>query len=317
MNIVFLGSGTFAAPTFQALLDAGHHVALAVTPPPRRSGRGKHMHVCPMAALAGQRGVEVYPCADVNTADAREIIASKSPDVLVVVEFGQFLSTAVRELATLDAINLHASVLPALRGAAPINFALYQGLASTGVSTFSLVDKMDAGPVYDVAQLDILPDERAGELRERLASLGATLLLKTLLRFAHGDLTSTPQDHEAATFAPKLRKADGHLDFSLPAEEVVSRVRGSWPWPGAKAEFHRVSGKIIPVTIAGAREAEGIADVDPGQIEPGLTIACGSGRLEILEIQPAGKRVMTWNDFCNGYRVVSGGFFRTPEVRPS
>jgi len=314
MRIVFCGSGAFALASFDAVLAGEHEVLAAVTQPARKAGRGGGLRATPIELAARAAGVEVCPYADINAPDSVEYLRDKHPDVICVVEYGQFLSQAVRQTARLDTINLHASVLPKLRGAGPVNWAIIRGLKRTGVSTFSLVDKMDAGPVYLTTETDIGPSERAAELRRRLADLGAELLGRTLDGIAGGKLKAHPQDHAVATFAPRLKKSDGWLDFTRPAEEIVRLVRGAWPWPGGQAVFHRRSGKIIPVTIAAARVVEGRADIEPGLIEPDMCVATGEGRMEILEIKPAGKRLMRWKDFCNGYRVVHGGRFASPET---
>jgi methionyl-tRNA formyltransferase len=311
MRIVFCGSGTFATPTLEALCGSVHKVVAAVTPPPRPAGRGGKVRPTPVAAEAEAAGVEVYPCENINAPQAVEYLRAKQPDVLCVVEFGQFVREPARRAVRLDAINLHASLLPALRGAAPVNWAILRGLERTGVTTFSLVDAVDAGPVYGTVETPIAPDERAGELRLRLARLGAGLVLETLERIGAG-ARPQPQDETAATFAPLLKKSDGFLDFSAPAEEIVNRIRGAWPWPGGQAVFLRPAGRAVPVTFAAARAKATAAQSEPGGVEADGTIATGRGRLEIAELQPAGKRWMAWRDFVNGYRVGEGMRFVGP-----
>ncbi|MCD4824725.1 MAG: methionyl-tRNA formyltransferase [Phycisphaerae bacterium] len=314
MRIVFIGSGTFALRTFEAVLAAGHEVVAVVTQPPRRAGRGGKLRLTPIEQAAEEAGLDVLPCADINAPDIVAHLAEKQADVQCVVEFGQFIGPAVRQTARLGAFNLHASILPELRGAGPVNWAIFRGMGRTGVSTFSLIDKMDAGPVYFTTETDIGPDERADELRIRLADMGAELVLKTLDTLKNGTAQAVEQDGSKVTFAPKLKKIDGWLDFSAPAERIARIIRGSYPWPGGQAVFHRLSGKKIPVTIGAAEPIDGQADIAPGLIEPDLCISTGEGRLRILEIKPAGKRMMSWKDFCNGYRVVHGGRFTAPEI---
>ena len=313
MRIIFCGSGTFALVTLEALIESNHEVVAVVTQPPRKAGRGSKLRATPVEIACQQHGIEVFPCEDINAPSSVEYLQFKKPDVICVVEYGQFLRKAVREIPTIDTFNLHGSVLPELRGAAPVNWAILRGDKTAGVSTFSLVDKMDAGPVYLTDEIKLDSDERADSLREKLAQLGARTVLRTLDQFAAGTAKAIEQDSTEATFAPRMKKSDGILNFDLPAEHLDRIIRGTWPWPGAQAEFRRLNGKVIPVTIAKARVVDSISDVEPGLIEPDLCIATGEKRLEILEIKPAGKRLMTWKDFCNGYRVKHGGRFCAPE----
>ncbi len=314
MRIIFCGSGTFAAPTLQTLSDSDHELVGVVTQPPRPAGRGQECTPTPVHELAEQLGVAVYPTADINATEAMAWLEARRADVLVVVEFGQFIHAEARATVRMDAINLHGSILPKLRGAGPVNWALIRGYERTGVSTFSLVDKMDAGDVYLSAETPIEPMERAGELRERLAHLGPTVVLQTLEVMAAG-ATPKPQDHDAATYAPRLEKSDGYLDFNQSARQLVSRIRGTWPWPGAKAVFRRGNGKEMRVTIAQAEVVDGPAEGEPGCVDAEECIATGEGRLRILDIQPAGKRLMAWKDFHNGYHVEPGQMFLPIEGR--
>jgi methionyl-tRNA formyltransferase len=305
MRIVFCGSGTFAVPTLQALCDSDHDIVGVATQPPRPAGRGRECTPTPIHEFAGRRGLDVRAAADINAAASVAWLAERRPDAIVVVEFGQFIHAAARRTARLDAINLHGSVLPKLRGAAPVNWAIIRGHERTGVSTFSLVDKMDAGDVYLSVETPIEPLERAGELRERLAALGPAVVLQTLEVMAAG-ATPMPQDHAAATYAPLMKKADGYLDFTQPAVKVAGRIRGTWPWPGGQAIFERAGGQRMRVTIAQAVIADGPAAGEPGTVDADECVATGEGRLRIVEIQPAGKRLMAWADFHNGYRVQPG-----------
>jgi methionyl-tRNA formyltransferase len=313
MRVVFCGSGTFATPTLSALLASGHEVALAVTQPPRPAGRGGKLRATPVEEQARSAGLGVLACEDINAPASEEHLRKVEPDVICVVEYGQFIRSSARQTARLGAMNLHASILPNLRGAAPVNWAIIRGLRRTGVSTFQLVDQMDAGPVYRTAELQIGPDERAQELRKRLAELGAQLVLETLDLLAAGKLHGQPQDDSRATFAPRLLKSDGFLDFRVPAEHIVWKVRGTWPWPGARAVFGHAGGGAVPVTITKARVAEGPARSASGLVDEDLCVSTADGRLEIIEIQPAGRRVMSWRDFVNGHRVSAGDMFNLPE----
>lgn len=312
MRVIFCGSGDFASPTFHALASSGHELVGVVTPPARRAGRGGALRATIIEEAARAANLDVHACENINSDEALAFLRSKNPDVICVVEFGQFLRAAARQAARYGAVNLHGSLLPALRGAAPVNWAILHGLAKTGVTTFSLVDKMDAGPVFLKSELDIEPDERAGELRVRLAALGAETMLQTLEAIQAGRHPQ-PQDDSQASFAPILKKSDGFLDFRIPAQHIVWKVRGLWPWPGARAVFGHIARKALPVTIARARAAEGPAQCSPGVLDDDLCVSTYQGRVEILEIQPAGKRIMSWQDFVNGYRVSPGDEFQLQE----
>ena len=313
MRIIFIGSGTFATKTFESLLGSGHKVAAAVTQPPRPAGRGAKLRATPIAQAARTAGVEVHPCPDINAESSIAYLRDKTPDVLCVVEYGQCIGSTARQTAPMGAFNLHASLLPELRGAAPVNWALICGMTKTGVTTFSLVDRMDAGDIYLSADLEIEPEERADELRERLGALGVELVLETLDLLDSSSARPTPQDDSKATFAPLLKKSDGFLSFALPAEHITWKVRGTWPWPGGRAVFGHSEGPTVPVTIARTRVAEGPAKGKPGILDEDLRVATGLGRLQIVEIKPAGKRLMSWGDFVNGYRVSPGDLFNLPE----
>jgi len=313
MRILFFGSGDFALPTLRALLRSEHEIAAVVTQPPRRAGRGGNLRATPVERFARAQDLEVFPSQDVNAETTLAYLRYKQADVICVVEFGQFLRESVRAMTPHGAINLHGSVLPRLRGAAPVHWAILRGMNTTGVTTFSLVDTMDAGPVYRTATLEIGPEERAGELRGRLATLGAATMLETLDALAGGKIRPRPQDDTQATFAPRLKKSDGFLDFRLPAEHVLWKIRGTWPWPGARAVFGRAGVQALPVTIARARRAEGPARCKAGRLDEDLCVSTSNGRLEIVEIQPAGKRVLAWRDFVNGYRIRPGDVLHLPE----
>jgi methionyl-tRNA formyltransferase len=309
MRVVFCGSGSFAVPSLRAIAASSHELAGIITQPARPAGRGDHLRPTPVFQAAAEMGQSALECADINAPDGVQRVASFHPDVLVVADFGQLIHQAVRKLPPNGAFNLHGSLLPQLRGAAPVNWAIILGLKTTGVTTIDLAAKMDAGDIYLQASTDIRPDETAKELRGRLAELGAPLVAQTLDSLATGRAEHHPQDESGATFAPPLSKADGQLDWSADTETIRNRIHGTWPWPGGQSVFVRKDGRQHPVTLARAQVAEGSSRSPAGQIEADGAVATGSGRLRILEIQPAGKRVMTWRDFVNGYRAAEGDRF--------
>jgi methionyl-tRNA formyltransferase len=308
MRIVLCGSGDFGIPTLEALLAVGHEVAALVTQPARPAGRGGKVRHTPLAQAATQANLPVMEVAKINSAESVAAIRELAPQAIVVVAFGQMVRQAVRSIPPLGAFNLHASVLPELRGAAPINWALIRGYKNTGVTTFSLVDALDAGPVYLQAELEICPAETIEDIKPRLAQLGAKLVCDTLLLLASGQAQPQPQDDSKATLAPMLKKSDGIIDWSAPANNIHDLIHGTWPWPAAQSVFVSHD-RHLEVEIARASVVEGSAGGEPGVVGADLTIATGSGTLQIVRLQPAGKRVMDWKDFVNGYRVKPGDRF--------
>ncbi len=310
MRIVFCGSGAMAVPVLREVHSSGHELVRVITQPPRRAGRGAKLRETPIALAAGDAGLDVAQCADINAPGEVAELESLGAEVLCVVDFGQLIRKPARRAVRLSAFNLHGSILPDLRGAAPINWAIIRGYEKTGATTFELVDKMDAGPVYLRAGLDIRPNETAEELRERIGELGAKLVCDTLDLIASGEASPVQQDHAKATLAPKLRKADGAIDWNAPAVDIRNLAHGTWPWPGARSIFVRQGdGREVPVTIARAAAIPGDADDAPGTLDGDLSVATGKGRLEIRRLTPAGKRLMDWRDFVNGYRLRPGDRF--------
>jgi len=312
MRILYCGCGDFAVAPFRAIVADGHELTGVITSPPRPAGRGGNLRLTPLAEAARTDGLDVMPTSDINAAETLQAVRRMRPDVIVVVDFGQFISRPVREAAGLGALNVHASLLPELRGAAPINWAIIRGCQVTGVTTFRLVDRMDAGPIYAAERTAISPEETAGDLARRLAEIGAGLLCRTLTMLADGRAGTHPQDESKATRAPKLTKADGRIDFSADAVTVRNLIHGTWPWPGGQAVFRRADGSEVPVTIARAVAETGDEQGRPGRIDGRLTVATGRGRLRIVQLRPAGKKLMTWRDFVNGYRVAAGDRFLRP-----
>ena len=309
MRVVFCGSGSFGLPALRALVESPHEVVKVITQPARPAGRGGKLRATPLAAGAGRLGLPVVECPDINAPEVVAGISRLGADIIFVAAFGQMIRQAARAAARLGAVNLHGSVLPALRGAAPVNWAIIRGMRRTGVTIFSLVDAMDAGPIYAVDETDIAGGETAGELAERLAALGAGLTCRTLDELADGSAEPLQQDESLATRAPKLRKSDGHIDWSADAETIGNLIHGTWPWPGGQAVAVPRAGSPCPVTIARAAAAPGGGAAAPGELDQDMLVVTGSGRLRIIEIKPAGKRLMSWQDFLNGHRLSPGDRF--------
>lgn len=312
LRVIFFGSGTFALPSVEAIRQAGYDLAAVVTQPARRAGRGGKPRRTVIAEAAEQVGIPVFEFPDVNAPQAIAEIEAFGSDINVVVEYGQFLSKPIRQSARLDTFNLHASVLPSLRGAGPVNWAIINGLTETGVSTFSLVKEMDAGPVYLSQSCPIPPTMRADELREQLSVRGSLLVLETVHLLETGQAAPREQETATVSFAPKLTKTDGHLDFAQPAKRVNQIIRGTWPWPGGQAVLHREKEAPLPVLVARAQVLEGRENLSPGVLDEHLRVTCGKNSLAISEIKPAGKRLMDWKSFVNGYRVKPGDRFEHP-----
>jgi len=312
MRVIHFGSGAFSVPSLCAVLDGPHDVVGVFTQPARPAGRSGRPRPTPVAIAAAERGIEPVECASINAPDAVERVRALAADVICVVDFGQLIKQPVLDAARLGAFNLHGSLLPLLRGAAPVQWALIRGHQTTGVTCFRIVLAMDAGPIYLQRSVEIAPEETADELKARLAELGARAVCETLDALAGGSAVAVEQDHEKATLAPRLAKSDGRIDFAADARGIHDLVRGCWPWPGGQSLLCRKSAKPVAVTIARTRLLTGDAAGRPGELDADLAVACGTGRLAIERIKPAGKRLMNWLDFINGYRLQPGDRFRSP-----
>ena len=309
MRIVFLGSGAFAVPSLEALLDAGHELACVVTQPDRRRGRGQSLGSPPVKLVAQERRLLLLQPLRVREPDAQAALRDLAPDLQVVVAYGQILPRSVIDLARLGTVNVHASLLPSFRGAAPIQWAIARGETETGVSTMQIDEGLDTGPVLLQRATPIGRDETAADLEPRLARLGAQVLLETVRGLEAGELRPTPQDHERATLAPLLKKEDGRLDWSRRAQELDCRVRGFQPWPGS---FFPLEGRgTVKVLAARALDGESADERAPGRLldvgSEGLQVACGAGsRLLVTSVQPESRRPMSAAAFAAGARLRPG-----------
>ncbi|MDZ4831895.1 MAG: methionyl-tRNA formyltransferase [Phycisphaerae bacterium] len=317
LRLVYFGAGAFGIPTLEALADA-HDVALVVTQPDRPSGRGRSLTPTPIARWASEHSLKVGKPVDANVAEEIAAIRAAAADAYVVIAFGQKMSAAL--LADHDgkdvfAINLHASLLPAYRGAAPINWAIIDGCAVTGISVIALAQRMDAGVVYQTSATPIDPLETAGELHDRLAKLGPDAVLETLDRFSRGVAIGAAQDALNATKARKLSKEDGRIDLAtLSATAARCRVHGLSPWPGCDVLIEGA-----PVRLLRVRDYpdSGGDAAPPGTVLADGRIACATGELEIVELQPQGGRPMTLREFRNGRRFAAGMLVAAVESKES
>jgi methionyl-tRNA formyltransferase len=324
MRLVMMGTGTFAEPTFQALLAGPHPVVGLVTQPDRAIGqeRGSTRQVgLGMKALALERNIPAYQPESINTPEGVAALRAWEPDLLVVAAYGQILSKDVLATTPHGGINIHASLLPKYRGAAPVAWAIYQGETRTGVTIIKMSVQLDAGDMVAQEALDIGPEETAGELEGRLAPLGARLALGVIDQINAGNTQAIKQDKTQATKAPKLTKEHGLIDWSRPAPAVCNQIRAMQPWPTAYTFWHRQGQEPLRVIIhrATGHESSVAAGLAPGTLSARLenpvrlSVAAGPGtEVEILELQPAGKRRMAAAEFVRGQRFQLGDAFGPP-----
>jgi methionyl-tRNA formyltransferase len=312
MKIVYLGSGEFGIECLNALDSSSHSLRFITTHPPHPAGRGRKPRPTPVARWAGTHSIPFIETEDVNTPQVIEKVAHYEPDLIVVIAFGQKIGNELITLPSKGAINVHASLLPKYRGAAPVNWAIINGESQTGISIITLSEKMDAGSILSQEQTDILKNETAGELHDRLAQMAAPLLIKTIDKIANGSIVYTEQDHSKATLAPKLKKSDGFIDLNAPAGSLRRKILGLWPWPGASATYtSNKMNKSIRVTIAMAEvvESSNPTDLPAGTLDENLNIICGQDALKIIKIKPTGSRLMDFKDFVNGQHTRPGDLF--------
>ncbi len=313
MKVLFYGTPEFALPTLEALLEH-HQVVGVVTQPDRPAGRGQRVVASPVKRRAESARLPVLQPGRLRDPEWPARLSALEAEVSVVVAFGQILPKAVLDVPSRGSINVHASLLPRYRGAAPIAWALIRGETETGVTTFLMDEGMDTGPILLQERVPIEPEETAEELAARLSRLGARLLLKTLEQLDR--LTPIPQRHELATLAPRLKKEDGLLDWSEPAQTLVNRIRGCNPWPGAAAEGPRGRLRIWrAVALDEPDPASPGARAEPGTLVRSksgvLALATGAGLLLPRKVQPENRRIIAWHDFLRGARMDPGARFNT------
>ena len=306
MRLVFLGSGEFGIPTLQRI-GADHDLVCAVTQPDRPAGRSRKPVPTAVGRWATERGLPLIKAPDVNEETIVRRVADLQPDASVVIAFGQKLGKSLVAALGGVSMNLHASLLPAYRGAAPINWALIRGERVTGVSVISIDPRMDAGLIYGSRQLDIDPASTAGELHDSLSRLGPDLVSEVLTRVQEGRIAGVPQDEARASKAPKLSKADAWVDFGATGCEVRCRIHGLTPWPGVQATWRRKSSNDHQVLrLLRVREQPLAHHAPPGTVLEDLSIAVGDGAVELLELQKPGGRPMGAADFARGHPFVAG-----------
>lgn len=316
MRILFFGTGEFGIPTFRSIAKDGHEIVAAITQPDRVRGRGKDVSPTPLKAEALAAGVPVHSPQDVNAADVVAQLKAYRADLAYIAAFGQKIGPELLSAFPVGIINLHGSLLPQLRGAAPVQRAVMNGLDDTGVTIFRLVSKMDAGPILVQRRTGIGADETADELHDRLARIGCDAARATLdLLSAEPNAPGTVQDESKVTLAPKLTKGEGFICFDAKARELTDRIRGLWSWPGANCRFVSQDGKRDErITIARAVPYEGRSSPargpdDIGCVTEMMGVQLADREMMILELKPAGGRLMAWQDFVNGRHVTAGDRF--------
>jgi methionyl-tRNA formyltransferase len=309
VRIVFFGTPEFAIPPFHTLLKSPFEVLAVVTRPDTRGGRGKNIKPSPVKVEAQQAGMKLYQPRDVKEKAFLESIRSLKPVAIVVVAFGQILPPELIHLPGKGCINVHASLLPKYRGAAPINWAIIHGEETTGVTTMLMDEGMDTGPIFLQKEIRIDPDDTAGSLSTRLSETGAQTLLNTLEKLNEGDLEAHPQRGNAS-FAPVLKKSDGLIDWSKSAGELSDFIRGMNPWPGA---YSFIGGERVKILRAVAREGNSEAGMLMEASKDTMLAGTGSGMLSILEIQRSGKHAMDIRAFLQGRRLKEGMKFHDQE----
>jgi len=310
LRIVFSGTPAFAVPSLQHLIEEQDIEVLGVvTQPDRPRGRGQEMHGSPVKEAAVAAGIPVYQPEKIKSDEAYDYFRRLAPDAVVIVAYGQIISQRLIDIPRLGWINLHASLLPKYRGAAPINWAIVNGEASTGVTTMRIDAGLDTGPLLLKYETKIGRNETAPELTTRLAEAGAPLIVGTLWKLDRGEISPTPQESSQATFAPILKKDDGRIDWLLSADNLYNRIRGLQPWPGAFTTFRGKNCQIWgkPLQPISAGKAPGM--ILPTQ-EDGLLVICGSGTvLRVEHLQLEGRNRVTDGGFMNGARIVPGERF--------
>ncbi|HSI36538.1 MAG: methionyl-tRNA formyltransferase [Phycisphaerae bacterium] len=298
-RIIFAGAGEFGLPTLRAIIDAGHDVVRVYSQVDRPAGRGRKLTPTPIAQFGLDNGMDVVRTADINA-------ESLPPaDLLVVIAFGQKIAESVTTHPRLGAVNLHSSRLPKYRGAAPINWAILAGETTTGNSIIRLAQRMDAGAILGQSELAIGELETAGELHDRLAADGAPLMLRVIEEQAGGRATETAQDESKATRALKLSREATAIDWAKPAEVLARHVRGMYPWPGCRVSLRDGAGaELNRVTLVRARAVSGSGEA--GGITTSGAIGTGEGLLEVVEVQPEGKRAMALSAYQNGHKWEAG-----------
>ena len=313
MRIIYCGSSPFGLHCLEVMKDSDDQIVHIFTQPAHRAGRGRHVRHTAVAQWAMQNNIPYTETENVNTPDMIELIRSLKPDLMVVIAFGQKICNELIDLPKYSAINVHGSVLPKYRGAAPINWAIVNGDKEAGITIIKLAERMDAGEMLGISKCPLEYDDDFQTLHDKLALISAPALEKVIDELKDGSAIFEVQDNNEATIARKLKKSDGFIKWSNPAEKVHDMIRGFWPWPGAQTDYlHKISGKCHRVTIAQTEVVDLSTTKDfvaPGILDDELNVACGSRAIKILRLKPSGKGLMDFKDFINGRQCQPGDMF--------
>ena len=306
MRVIFMGTPDFAVGTLEAVVKAGHEVVLAVTQPDKPKGRGNAVQFPPVKEKALEYGIEVYQPKRVREPECVAHLRQYEPDMIIVVAFGQILSTEILQMPKYGCVNVHASLLPKYRGAAPIQWAVINGDRVSGVTTMRMDEGIDTGDIIEQAEYELAPDETGGSLFDKLSALGGSMILSTLKGLEDGTITRTPQGESETSYAKMLTKEMGHIDWTKDAASIERLVRGLNPWPSAYTSY---AGKTMKIWAAD------VADL-PGERTPGkihvtknqLFVETGDGVLDVKELQLEGKKRMDTASFLRGFQMEDGSF---------
>jgi len=311
MNVIFFGSDNFAIPSLKALLTSGHRILCVVTQPDRQKGRGLHFEGTAVKAVACQANLKIYQPKALNSAEAINLLKNLSPDLFIVISYGQILSQEVLNIPRIFSINVHASILPKYRGAAPINWAIIHGENTTGITIIKMTKKMDAGPIILQEEIEIKDEDTAITLEDKLSKVASKLLIDSLKSIENKAYNLTLQDERKITFAPKLKKEDGLISWNRPAQEICNLIKGCLNWPDA---FTYYKGKLLKIYRArvGSLVRE-FTSSPPGEIikvnKEGIIVATGKDYLIIEELQIEGKKRMKVEKFIAGHKICPGEIF--------
>jgi methionyl-tRNA formyltransferase len=311
MRLVFFGTPEFSVPSLLSLLDSGHDVIAVVTQPDRQKGRGRRVFPSPMKVEAQRHGIAIFQPLKARDGNFIRTLRDMNPEMIIVVAYGQILPPEIIHMPEKGCINLHASLLPKYRGAAPINWAIINGDRITGITTMLMDEGMDTGPILLKKEAEIGEQDTAGSLSERLAHEGASLLIRTVELVAKGKIKPVPQSGEVS-YAPALKKSDGLIDWSMPARRLHNFIRGVTPWPGAYTFLNKQRIKITRTDPVDGRGRPGIIE-KVGRDE--ILVGTGEGLLSILELQVEGRHVMDTRSFLQGRRVEIGMNFSSNNLQ--
>ncbi len=303
MKIVFMGTPDFAAMALEKLVSAGHEITLVVTQPDKEKGRGKQVQKSDVKLVAEKYDIPVFQPVKIKTEESVEILRGYEADIFVVAAFGQILSKEILDMPKYGCVNIHASLLPRLRGAAPIQWSIIDGDEKTGVTIQQMDVGLDTGDILAVKEVEIASDETGGSLFDKLAIAGADLIVETLPLIEAGKITPVPQDESLSTYAKKLSKDMGLIDWNMPAVAIERLIRGCSPWPSS---YSNIGGKSLKIWKAAVSDTK----ATPGEVsevtKESITIGCGEGSLVVEELQLEGKKRMSVHDFLLGYHINVG-----------